>query len=324
MNIAIAVVQRIPVITYGGTERVVWCLGRELKRLGHNVKFLAPESSERYFAPIIRLDAAAPLAPQIPEGTEFVHFFFDFEPQEIPVPYMITVEGNSVTYPNANMAFVSRDHARRHGSECYVYNGLDWDDYGPADLERPREYYHFLAKAAWRVKNLRGAIRTASKVRGGNRLVVMGGTRLNVKMGFRFTASPKVSFRGMVGQDEKARVMNRSKGLLFPVRWHEPFGLAIVESMWYGCPVFATPYGSLPELVPDDTGFLSADSGELARAMTDAAFSPARCHEYARDLFNSRTMAERYLEKYETVSNGRTLNAVPPRRCELEKNLAFG
>ena len=36
---------------------------------------------------------------------------------------------------------------------------------------------------------------------------------------------------------EKGEILNSSKGLVFPVLWHEPFGLAIIESLYYGCPV---------------------------------------------------------------------------------------
>ena len=126
-----------------------------------------------------------------------------------------------------NTVFLSRNHAERHGAETFVYNGLEWSDYGVPNWETPRRYFHFLGNAAWRVKNVRRAIEV---VRGmhGERLMVLGGTRLNIKMGFRLTLSPKIHFAGMVGGEEKLRLLNGSKGLIFPVRWHEPFGLAVI------------------------------------------------------------------------------------------------
>jgi hypothetical protein len=39
-----------------------------------------------------------------------------------------------------------------------VHNGLDWDNYEKPDLKKERTYYHYLANAAWRVKNVKGAI----------------------------------------------------------------------------------------------------------------------------------------------------------------------
>ena len=81
--------------------------------------------------------------------------------------------------------------------------------------------------------------------------------------------------------------------------------------MYFGCPVFATPYGSLPELVSEDVGFLSANESELVTAVKNAGqYSAQRCHEYARDLFNADVMANAYVEKYQQVVNGNQLNPV--------------
>ena len=40
MHILIASKTQIPVVTYGGTERVIWDLGRGLVELGHRVTYL--------------------------------------------------------------------------------------------------------------------------------------------------------------------------------------------------------------------------------------------------------------------------------------------
>jgi glycosyltransferase involved in cell wall biosynthesis len=108
-------------------------------------------------------------------------------------------------------------------------------------------------------------------------------------MGFRLTLDPVAHFHGMVDDCLKYKVMSKSKGLVFPVLWNEPFGLAIIESLFAGCPVFGTPYGSLPELVPSEVGFLSASSDELAEAMKDSQqWKPQVCRDYAVENFNSK------------------------------------
>ena len=71
----------------------------------------------------------------------------------------------------------------------------------------------------------------------------------------------------MVGGTQKTGLLNASRGLIFPVRWHEPFGLAVIESLYFGCPVFSTPYGALPELVPVHCGVLSDQASVLAEAV---------------------------------------------------------
>lgn len=304
MNILIVQNSVFPALLYGGTERVLWYLAHELHKLGHKVSLLCKSGSECPFAECLTYNPQKHINEQIPDDIDVIHFNTSELGYTGGKPYVVTVHGNYNAVIPKNAIFVSRNHAERHGSENYVYNGLDWDDYGELNTSSPREYYHFLGKAAWRVKNVRGAIDIVKSLPG-EKLYVLGGTRLNFKMGFRLTLSPRVRFKGMVGGKEKVDLLQHSKGLIFPVKWDEPFGLAITESLYCGCPVFGTPYGSLPELVPKEVGFLTEDMSEMVEHLKNHYdYNPGKCHEYARDLFNSRIMAERYLEYYERVLRG--------------------
>lgn len=308
MNILIVNPSKIPALLYGGTERVIWYLAKELTKMGHKVKFLVAEGSYCDFADVIPLQKNKSFNSQIPDDTDIVHFNFPIH-EEISKPYIVTIHGNSNPGQvfDVNTVFVSRNHAQRHNSESYIYNGLDWNDYGKPDFSVKRNYFHFLGNAAWRVKNVKGAIKIAEKA--GAKLVVMGGKRINFKMGFRLTLSPRVRFYGMVGGEKKNNIIKVSAGLIFPVLWDEPFGLAITESMYFGCPVFGTPRGSLPELVNDKLGFLSNDYNQIAEAVKNAdSYNTKFISEYARENFNSKIMAEKYLEKYLLILNGKKLN----------------
>ena len=106
--------------------------------------------------------------------------------------------------------------------------------------------------------------------------------------------------------------MTRSKGLLFPVLWHEPFGIAIVESLYFGCPVFGTTFGSLPELITREVGFLSNSEAELITAISEMEFDTQTCQNYARDCFPVEKMTKNYLDLYEKVLSGEPLNKQPP------------
>lgn len=306
MNILIVIGGIIPAIKYGGTERVIWCLGKELSKMGHQVTFLAGKGSYCPFAKVLELDPQKTLSSQIPESVDVVHLNSALS-ENIRKPYVITIHGNVLSEVDRNTVFVSRNQAQRFGCDSFVYNGLDWDDYGPVNLSKKRTGYHFLGKAAWRVKNLKGAMSIIRKLKG-EHLEVLGGYRFNFKMGWRFTLYPNIHFKGMVDDATKKVIIEQSKGLLFPVTWHEPFGLAITESLYLGSPIFATPYGSLPELVTEEVGFLSNNETELVRHLkSNPTYSPQLCHEYARDQFNSKIMAEKYLQKYERVLNGQAL-----------------
>ena len=322
MHVLLVYHGNIPVQLYGGIERVTWALGKELVKLGHKVTFLVNRGSYCDFADVIYIDTSRSIVEQIKGDFDIVHFMIEVgKLQSFRLPYIITCQTNinNLNELDENTVFCSKNHAERHNSETYVHNCLDWDEYVTPDLNAQRNYFHFLGLAAWRVKNVQGAIDVIKKTKT-ERLRVLGGVRFNVKMGIRFTFSPKIRFMGMVGGEEKCQLLNGSKGLIFPVRWHEPFGLAIIESLYYGCPVFGTPYGSLPELVTEEVGFLSNKKDELAEAVLNSdSFSPARCQEYVRDNFSSRKMATEYLAKYEKVLSSEPLNATSPRLKEVQQ-----
>lgn len=310
MHILIVNRSPIPVFGYGGTERVIWDLGRALVQAGHRVSYLVPKGSHCEFASILTLRENVPWEEQVPDGIDIVHF--QFNPGiHVAIPHLMTQHGNSresVALP-PNTVFVSRDHARRHGSDSFVYNGLDWSAYGAVDWQRPRSHFHFLGKAAWRVKNVQGAIDIAHDA--GVPLAVLGGDRLNLKRGFRFTWSRTVSFHGMVGGSEKIRLLNASRGLIFPVLWHEPFGLAVIESLYFGMPVFATPYGALSEIITPECGALSTSRSALAQAVASGRYDQHACHARALS-FDATAMARDYLAVYGRICQGETLHAEPP------------
>lgn len=312
MHICQVHASRIPVRKYGGTQRDIWWLGKELNRLSHQVTFLVGKGSTCPFARVIPYDSRIPIEAQIPHDVDIVHFHMRFV-KPIAKPFLVTVHGNAkpgVTF-HRNTVFLSRDHAKRHHAEVYVYNGLDPEDYGVPDLAVSRDYFHFLGRASWRVKNVRGAIELSR--RAGSRLEVLGGHRVNFNMGFRVTLDRHVHFHGMLGGERKHRMINGSKGLVFPVIWDEPFGVAIIESLYFGCPVFGTPNGSLPELIRQDVGFLSNSMGELSEAMKNAdAYDRRICHAYAMEHFNSRKMTARYLHLYQKILGGDDLHASDP------------
>lgn len=307
----------IPAPRYGGIERVMWWLGKGLARRGHAVTYLVLGGSCP-FARVLPYDRRRPVEAQVPADADVVHLQHVLpEGESVGRPHLFTMHGTGsrAVELDRNTVFISGDQAGRFGASSWVHNGVDWEDYGPAVLDAPRSGVHFLGDGAWKVKNLRGAIRVARLA--GEPLHVAGGFRLNFRMGFRFTLSSRVRFHGWVGEAEKHRLLAGSKGLLFPVRWREPFGLSIVESLYFGCPVFGTPYGSLPEIVPPDVGVLSSDAGELAEGVRGAArFDPRRCHEHAVSRFGAAAMTEAYLRAYEKVVAGEPLHAVAPRRTQ--------
>ena len=155
---------------------------------------------------------------------------------------------------------------------------------------------------------------------------MIGGKRFNLNQGIRLTFDPRIQFEGMKGGVEKNNLLKGSKGLIFPVLWNEPFGLSIVESLYFGCPVFGTPYGSLNEIIQLSVGITSNSLSTLVDAVQNAGqFDPKTCHQYVMENFTSTQMTVNYLKKYETVLSGQHLNDTAPilTNIQTEKFLPF-
>jgi hypothetical protein len=298
----------IPPAKYGGTERIVYWLARALTESGHRVTLLARPGSSVPGVEVISL-RSNDWERMVPDSVDLVHLWST--PGSAPSkPFVVTIQGNGKPGEkfHPNTIFISKKHAENHSSTCFVHNGIDPAEYF-CDSKRD-DFLVFLAKASWQVKNLSAAIEIARAAE--IRLEVMGSRDWPLRLHRLLPAWKGVHYRGMVGDAEKRQVLRRARGLLFPVRWHEPFGIAVTEALASGCPVYATPYGSLPEIVTPDTGALSLSSDELLAAVQNGRFSPERCRARVYEGFTYKQMTEKYLAYYRTVLESGRLNETSP------------
>ncbi|OGK08457.1 hypothetical protein A2767_00840 [Candidatus Roizmanbacteria bacterium RIFCSPHIGHO2_01_FULL_35_10] len=78
--------------------------------------------------------------------------------------------------------------------------------------------------------------------------------------------SGKITETNFLFPAEKNNFYCKSKLFLFPIRWEEPFGLVLIETMSCGTPVVGYARGSIPEIIKDgETGFIVNFSEEDKR-----------------------------------------------------------
>lgn len=313
MKIALVHPAVIPPRKYGGTERIVYWLMVALRSLGHQVVLVsAPGGHEAQADDYVPYDEN--WETRLPPGVDLVHLWST--PGRAPrLPCVVTIQGNGKAGEefHRNSVFVSRKHAENHGSREYVYNGIAVDEYPYETVREDRLV--FLAKAAWSVKNLKGAIAVARAA--GRELEVLGSRDLPWDLHRWIPRLRGVKYHGMVDDVEKRAVLRRAKALLFPVRWHEPFGIAITEALASGCAVLATPYGSLPEIVTPDCGLLSSRAEDHVRKLRgEWTYTPQRCRARVGQGFTHLEMGKAYLDIYGRVLSEGRLADVPPRTRE--------
>src|SRR5439155_6075757 len=186
MHVVVASHHRLPVEGYGGPQRVVIALVRGLAALGHRVTILAQPGTKVVeaakiveVAPRLLKDSSADLKKFIPDGADILHAHFPLKQGPKSVPFVQTLHGNwkPDTPLPPNTIFLSRDHARRHGSTIYVHNGLD-----------PAEYIFRGRKEKWdlflgKLHSDRGyhwAVDAAKRT--GRQLIIAGGDRKSTRL----------------------------------------------------------------------------------------------------------------------------------------------
>jgi len=311
MHVVLCHDAHIPPSKYGGTERVIYWLARALTELGHRTSVIAKPGSHIPGSQILELKNGQSWEQLIPPDTDVLHFWAT--PKPVPaLPFIVTIEGNGQKnesfYPNT--VFISRKHAENHDAQAFVYNGIDLNEY-ECHKKRERRLV-FLAKASLRVKNLKGAIAIARAAH--MPLDVLGSRDLPFGVHKYLPRWRGIRYHGMVGDNEKRALLSNALALLYPVRWHEPFGIALIEALASGCAVLGTPYGALPEIITPDVGVLGTTVDFFTKTLQDPwRFNPNKCRSKALEHFSHIEMARQYIQYYNKVLSGSFLSENPSK-----------
>jgi glycosyltransferase involved in cell wall biosynthesis len=124
---------------------------------------------------------------------------------------------------------------------------------------------------------------------------------------------PNVYFHGPVFEAEKAKVLTNASLYIQTSRW-EGFPLSIVEAMYLGVPcAIANTFFQAELFRWEDLGLVFPPRPEEAAAqLAEALAQPARLRhwsrrsrDFARENFDPRTVASKYLQLYEEVLRAR-------------------
>ena len=267
--------ESVPPRLYGGTERVVSYLTEELVRLGHDVTLFASGDSQTS----ARLVACAPRAlrldPSVTDALphhllmiervrsrvhEFDVLHFHVDQVHLPLsPVCAQVHHHSARTPRRGrpcglyrefdeMPLVSISDSQRKPLPFAnwvgtVYHGLA-EPVCPFNPGPRGNYLAFLGRMSPE-KGVERAIEIAR--RAGRRLRIAAKIDRTEEDYYRSRVAPLLSDRSSTSSERSAKrktgVPGQRRGLLFPIDWPEPFGLAMIEAMSCGTPVIAWPNG---------------------------------------------------------------------------------
>ncbi len=325
--------EAVPPKLYGGTERIVAYIADELASMGHDVTLFASGDSvtkanlEAVWPRALHLDTTMRdyLAPQLlmlqtvaqrAEEFDIIHSHVDYlgypTLQRTGVPFVTTLHGR-LDLPELQPFYASFDgvpvvsisdsqreplpHANyiatvHHGMpERLLMPGFGTGGYlafiGRISPEKaPDAAVRIAAKAGMKLK-------IAAKVDAVDREYFTSLIEPLLK-------EPNVEYIGEIGDAEKGAFLGNAAGLIFPIAWQEPFGLAMIEAMACGTPVIAFDRGSVPEVIDDGvTGFIVDDEDQAAAAARRLHdLDRAQVRRVFEVRFTARRMAEDYLNIY--------------------------
>ncbi len=293
--------ERVPPPGYGGTERIVYELVKELDRRGHQVTTFAsansavpgrliatvPEALRRSgysgdAAPYFNLTIGAVLdhAPEFDVIHSHLEWASVLLARVAPIPVVSTFHGRldlpwadeTFARPTPGLVAISRNQASTHPDVAWagiVHNGLTLDD---APFERRRtDALCFVGRVAPE-KGIVEAIEIATMTGRPLRIAAKAGPMAterdyfeNVFEPARKAAGSLVEFHGELDGPDRDQLFAESYAALMPGSWPEPFGLVAIEALACGTPVIARRVGGLPEIIRDGVdGFFGDDQDQLA------------------------------------------------------------
>ena len=118
--------------------------------------------------------------------------------------------------------------------------------------------------------------------------------------------SDQIEYLGEVTHGEKVELLQNARATLFPIKWEEPFGLVMIESMACGTPCIATRWGAVPEVIEDGVSGIIVDEWQQMPAALERAdaLDPLELRRHASERFSPERMVADYVAAYEVVTAG--------------------
>jgi len=325
----------VPPILYGGIERIIDSLVKELKQLGHSVTLFANSAStcpanKLYKYAASKQDFKSILANSLNvsrlllDKPDIVHSFGRLTylsaliPTRIPKimsyqrePTIEQVKKAERLASSGTLYFTGCSNYITNKLKPYVkaltiYNSVDTAFY---------QYCGELQKGAplvflGRIEPIKGphhALKIA--IQAGRRLIIAGNVPDYARSYFQdhiqpFVDGKQITYIGPVNDDQKNKLLGEASALLMPIEWNEPFGIVMAEALACGTPVITLSGGAAGEIVTDGVnGYLCNHTDQMISAVKQLdKISRLTCRRDAEDRFSSHVMAAQYEDLYLKMS----------------------
>lgn len=113
----------------------------------------------------------------------------------------------------------------------------------------------------------------------------------------------QIVYIGEIGDAEKDKIYGEAIGFLNPIKWNEPFGLVMAESLAAGTPVISFRNGAAPEIIVDgENGYLVDSVDQMVEKIQHIQkIDRKKCRERVEKLFTIEKMVDGYESVYSQI-----------------------
>ncbi len=182
-----------------------------------------------------------------------------------------------------------------------IYNGIPVEKF--SFNASPKDYLLFIGYIC-KDKGADTAVQIARKL--GMKLILAGDNRTQEPF-FDTHIKPylndKIQYVGPVNFEQKNELYRNAIAKIAPIRWHEPFGLTLIEPQACGTPVIAFNKGAAAEVIKHgETGFVIETEEEMIEAVGKISqIDRQACRTWVEQNFTVQKMVDGYEKLYESL-----------------------
>ena len=344
MNILLTADPELPVPPrlYGGIERIIDILVRELRQQGHSVGLVAQKDStcdaDAFFPWRGRQSQKASdtvkntaqlwqivqrVQPDVIHSFSRLQYLLPLLPARCPkimsyqrqptartVRWASQLAKTSLTFTGCS-EHICRQGRAAGGQWAAIHNCVELNKYDFHPTVADDAPLVFLSRRD-PIKGAHNAIEIALK---SGRRLLLAGNRVETPAGEAyweariapFLDRSGIEYIGSVDDSQKNRLLGQAAAMLVPIEWDEPFGIVFAEALACGTPVISTPRGSLPEIVR------SGIEGYLVNAIDEAVnavqalpiIQRQHCRQRAEACFSAEAIVGQYARLYQEAILGK-------------------
>jgi len=211
-------------------------------------------------------------------------------------------------FQSKNQYFISVSEAQRKPAPdlnwlATIYNGLDLKLF---PFSAKSENHCLFLGRLLPTKGVWEAIMAAKKAK--EKLIIAGTPNQGDywKKKIKPYLGKNIQYVGNIPYEETYKYYGQAKVTLCPIKWEEPFGLTLIESMAAGTPVIAFDRGSAREVIKDGkTGFLVKNTEEMTKAIKKIdKIKRENCRKWVEEKFTIEKMVENYEKAFYQILAG--------------------